>query len=136
PILNSFNDHFLEGEFYDIYYYENETDAETGADTYLQGEDLTNFTISTTTILYVRIVTEDGCYGLAELTLEVNDGPANYVFEEAVEFCDNPELGSEVVDLTASEDEILGGIVGITFFYYEDYNDAMDNNTDNAIADP
>lgn len=134
--LNSFNDHFLEGEFYDIYYYENETDAETGADTYLQGEDLTNFTISTTTILYVRIVTEDGCYGLAELTLEVNDGPANYVFEEAVEFCDNPELGSEVVDLTASEDEILGGIVGITFFYYEDYNDAMDNNTDNAIADP
>lgn len=134
--LNSFNDHFLEGQFYDIHYYESQEDAEDNSPDYLEGTDLTEFTVDETTTLWVRINTEEGCFGIAELILEVNEGPTAYVFDAPIQFCDNPELGFEIVDLTESEDEILGGATGIVFNYYEDYADAMDNNTDNAIADP
>ena len=134
--LNTFNDHFLAGQFYDIYYYENQTDAEDGNDQFLTGTNLTDYAINATTTLWVRIETEEGCYGVAELTLEVNDGPTAYVFDNPIQFCDTGELGVEVVDLTGSEEDILGGAPDVTFVYYENYDDASQNDTDNAIADP
>lgn len=134
--LNSFNDHYLNGEFYDIFYYENETDQQAGNDSYLTRDELLSYTISTSTTIYVRIQTEEGCFGLAELQLEVNEGPNDYVFTDPIQYCDTGTLGSEVVDLTESEEDILGGVTGITFFYYENYDDAMTNDGALAIADP
>ena len=134
--LFEFNEHYLENEFYDIFYYENEADAQAGNDEYLTTEEALEYAVSEPITIYVRVETEDGCFGLSELIIEINDGPDDYVFEQTVQFCDNPELGSEIVDLTAFEDDIAGAQTGLSFMYYEDYDDAVNVTPGTEIADP
>ena len=134
--LDTFTPTFQDGQIYDVFYYTNLADAEADADNYLQGTDFSEFTISETTTLYVRVETEDGCFGITELILELNDGPDDYEFTDPVEFCDNPVIGEEIVDLTGYETVIANGQTGLTFYYFTDYDAAVNLDLDNDIDDP
>lgn len=133
--LNDFLQDIDVGQIFDAYFYTDLADAESGASNYLQGTDITEFTITETTTIYIRIVTEDGCFGILELLLEINTANFNYTFDNPVQFCDTDEVGSETVDLTNSENDISGGATDVTFYYYENYDDALANETTLAIPD-
>ncbi|MDO5655595.1 MAG: PKD domain-containing protein [Flavobacteriaceae bacterium] len=134
--LFSYESALLGDQFYSLYFYPNEEDAENFEDNYLQGTDASEFQITETTIVYVRAVDENGCYGITQIILEINDGPAGYTFTAPVQFCDNPELGDEIVDLTTYEDEISAGQTGLNFYYFDNQTDAENFNIGNAIANP
>lgn len=134
--LSEYSQQISSDQIIDVYYYINQVDAETGEANYLQGTDLTEFTISSSTIVYIRVVSEDGCYGLSQLDIEVNEAPFRYIFDDPVQFCDTDPTGEENVDLTGYEDDIANGETGVTFLYFENYQDALDNDASAAITDP
>ncbi|MDO5509457.1 MAG: T9SS type B sorting domain-containing protein [Weeksellaceae bacterium] len=130
--LTSYEDQIYTGaETVDFTYYTSYEDAQTTTDAIA---DPVNYTTATDTTIYVRVQGAQGCIGIAEITLDVLPQPEDYQFTEPVEFCDNDEIGTEVVDLTESEDDITGTQTGLTFTYYESEADAQAET--NPIADP
>ena len=134
--LNDYLEHFQQGQFFDLTFYLDETEAQNGADTFLTGEEITAFTTTETVVIYVRFESQDECFGTSQITLNINDVPVDYTFDDAVIFCDNFTVGTENVDLTGYEDDMADGANGLNFFYYLNYNDALTTDASLAIATP
>jgi len=85
-------------------------------------------------IVFVRVQDiNTGCYATTTLTLVVEQAPvANQ--PTALEYCDPDSDGFGVFTLTDSDNEITGGVAGLTVSYHETMADA--DNDVNPLASP
>ncbi|MCB9426995.1 MAG: T9SS type B sorting domain-containing protein [Flavobacteriales bacterium] len=75
--------------------------------------------------VYARIFDADNCSGIAELTLNVNNGPATTT-PPALEYCDPNGDGFGVFTLGDADVAILNGVADLTLTYHETHADAVD----------
>ncbi|MGG5486792.1 T9SS type B sorting domain-containing protein [Gaetbulibacter sp. PBL-D1] len=85
-------------------------------------------------VVYVRVQDiNTGCYATTTLTLVVEQAPVANV-PAPLEYCDPDSDGFGVFTLTDADNEITGGVPGLTVTYHETMADA--NNNVNPLASP
>ena len=144
---------------YDIYYYEDITDAQTAGDAALTAPDYsqaipgaqtTNYqNLTNPQTIYVLVVGNgtsttsnpngaSGCYNIAELQLIVDPLPATVTPTDRYELCDDAASGSTTdglsfFDLTTWNGFITNNNIALTVIWFETLADEA---ADNPIADP
>ncbi|NHN26435.1 T9SS type B sorting domain-containing protein [Flavobacterium jejuense] len=117
---------------YQVSFYETLTDLNNGNSI----ANPTNYT-STTTTIYINVVdlSNNNCNATTTLDLEVLTQPGALSNPSPLETCN--DSGFEVFDITTSETEMAGAtpVTDISYRYYIDLNDALNNNT-NYISNP
>ncbi|WP_299365086.1 T9SS type B sorting domain-containing protein [Winogradskyella sp.] len=101
---------------YSVSYYLTQGDAELGQGAL--GIPYTNVTNPQT--VFVRIEdTVTGCHATTFLDLVVEQAPVVNLFPEPLRYCDPDNDGFGVFDLSAADDDITGGVAGLTVSYHE-----------------
>jgi len=106
----------------EVLYYEQQADAETGANNDLGNSYINGIPYAQTIYVRIRNVNTN-CVVVTSLDLEVNEAPAAYT-PALFEYCDDDNDGEGLFILTDLDSEITGGVSGVTVSYHRTQADA------------
>lgn len=128
---------------WEVRYYETDADAQSNENVIDPATSYTNRAIglnpANPQTIYVRVTnTNTGCYNFTTLQIEVLPNPIPKQDAPTIELCDDTSTGDiqEVFDLTQNEAYILNGEANVSARYFEQMDDAIANNINNAIDIP
>lgn len=128
--LNDYVSTILGNSSGDIFFYENQADAEAENGNYIQ--DISSYETAST-VLYV-LVGSGSCSEMTTLTLNVFESPELNEVTEPYEFCDDDNNGVEIVDLSSVLSDLGATSPSYTITYHTSQADAQ--NGDNSIDNP